>query len=135
MTTNYNVTKYGISEQLQEVFVKGDPLIIQKGLKNIKIERFKVPNKNDEFTLLNKLQIFKIASIINNQLFLQYPTLKIIYDYFIGVTKLLLFLELPVNWVTTSGLNITQEYLKFKIYKVSVSLSGKSKTLMFKKSY
>ena len=47
--------------------------------------------------------INKIAEIIYDTIFKEYPTLSFIYNYFIEMSRLLAKLDLPVNWVTPNG--------------------------------
>lgn len=56
-------------------------------------------------------EILKIAQIINEQVFIIFPSLNDIYSYLIDITKLMIKLDIPVNWITPAGLKITQHYL------------------------
>ena len=44
-----------------------------------------------------KKYINKIAQIIYNEIFEMYPSLKIIYNYFINISKLMIKLDIPIT--------------------------------------
>jgi len=48
------------------------------------------------------------------------------------MAKLLNKLNLPVIWITPSGLELTQNYNSFKKSKLAITLGGKTKTLVLK---
>jgi DNA-directed RNA polymerase len=114
MTKVYNVTKYGISNQLQSIFKMNNeedfanefyhkPLYeIQKDT----LDSFKSNKNNTKYYCLakdgkkielSKRDIYKIASVINEQIFVVFPSLNIIYNYFIELAKLAVKLELPLT--------------------------------------
>lgn len=137
MTKVYNVTNYGIAYQLENKF---DKIVETKSFlgKNGKEKTFqdisyKVPNKYGEFTIVKMKHIFKIATIINDQIFVAFPSLKNIYDYFINITKIIVKIGVPMVWFTPTGLEIHQNYLESERYEVSVSLGGRTKTLSLMK--
>ena len=78
MTKVYNVTNYGVAEQLAEQVEKIE------NAEN-KTVLYKVPTKNG-FVELNKNDLRVIARIINDQIFLFFPSLKSIYDYFMAIS-------------------------------------------------
>jgi len=78
------------------------------------------------------VDISKIAEIIYSTIFKEYPGLNIIYNYLINMAKLLNKLNLPVIWITPSGLELTQNYNSFKKSKLAITLGGKTKTLVLK---
>ena len=41
-------------------------------------------------------------------------------------------LEIPMTWITPTGLKITQHYLKTKINKVSITIANKTNTLVLR---
>ena len=153
MTKIYNVTVFGISRQLQGIFlnIKNKDLenfedyFYNKPLKDIQkdLERdfeksiknnsvkFICPGIDGKNVILNRRDVFKIASIINDQIFVVFPSLNIIYNYFIDVAKLSLKLGIPLTWFTPSGLKITQKYFQTKKTKISVSIFGKNKKLVY----
>lgn len=151
MTKVYNVTKYGISRQLQAI-LKGedvDLLILEEKEKvideisneleeniksNKKKTRFICPSNDGSNIYLNHKEIYKMAEIIDDQIFVVFPSLNSIYNYFIDVTKLTIKLDIPLNWITPSGLHITQRYLKMKKKVVSVNLFGKTKKFVIRKN-
>lgn len=123
MTKVYNVSIIGIKDQLISDFKK-----VKIG---VKTNRYEAPGKNGP-VLVNNKEIFKIATIINNTIFDQFPSLKIIYDYFIEIVRIMLVLGIPLVWFTPSGLGITQSYSQSKIHKVSINIRGKSKKMVLR---
>lgn len=121
MTKTYNVTLYGVNEQLKDKFRVGKSKI------------FKVSsiNKGEMITLINP-DIMKIAEIINKSIFIKYKGLNFIYNYFIEMAKLKSKLNLPLVWLTASGLLLTQKYYKSKETKISLTLGGKTKKLVLR---
>ena len=86
MTKVYNVTTVGIANQLEESF---EILNIDKQ------KLVKVPTTNGNFLVyLTRKELFQIAKLINEQIFILFPSLNYIYTYFINVSKLLLKLKL-----------------------------------------
>jgi DNA-directed RNA polymerase len=53
--------------------------------------------------------------------------LEFIYKYFINMTKLFNKLEIPVIWLTPSGLEIVQKYYRSKQNKVAINFAGRTK--------
>jgi DNA-directed RNA polymerase, mitochondrial len=124
LTKVYNVSLIGIAEQLRKSF-------LEKKI-NKKQSVFLVPGKND-FVQLSYAEVYKLAEIINNQIFTILPSLKNIYEYFLKITKLMVYFNVPVVWFTPSGLKITQYYNLSKANKVSISYIGKTKTITYRK--
>ena len=121
MTKTYNVTLYGVNEQLKDKFRVGKSKI------------FKVSSINKgEFITLRKPDIMKIAEIINKSIFIKYKGLNFIYNYFIEMAKLKSKLNLPIVWLTASGLLLTQKYYQSKETKISLTLAGKTKKLVIR---
>ena len=156
MTKVYNVTNYGIEKQLEsklekiEVDVKDDLQENKKSLKSVvihdqvylealgkksKITYFKVPAKNKKgYVLVTRKELFKIAEIINERVFFLFPSLKYIYDYLISISKLMIKLQIPLNWFTPNGIKVTQSYMKTEAKRVSIKLGQKSKVLVVRKT-
>ena len=121
MTKTYNVTLFGVKEQLINKFKIGKSKI------------FKVSSINKgELITLRIPDILKIAEIINNSIFIKYKGLNFIYNYFIEMAKLKSKLKLPIVWLTASGLLLTQMYYKSKETKISLTLAGKTKKLVLR---
>ena len=129
MTTTYRVTNFGIRNQLIEnlksitIYVENNKTLIKK---------YEVPSK-DGLILLDPKEILIIAKVIKDTLFVQFPSLLIIYNYFEKISNLMMKLQLPMNWITPAGLNITQLYKSSVAHKVSFSLNKKSKTVIVRK--
>ena len=158
MTKVYNVTAYGIAQQLksklenisQNLSKNGfnlekiktiinfnsssleiEKIILSEISKNLvknKYEFYIAPsNINSSIVLLSKSEIFKIATIINEQIFVLYPSLNNIYNYFIDTAKLIIDLGIPLSWITPTGMKITQNYLKSKQTTISIRFAGRTR--------
>jgi hypothetical protein len=99
MTKVYNVSKYGIAKQIESKLESKEVDTIEqitsdliKSLKrNKKLTIYFAPGKDSTPVLLNKTEIFKIAEIINNQIFVIFPSLNNIYSYFIETAKIMVW--------------------------------------------
>lgn len=157
MTKIYNVTIFGMKEQLKSNFEKS---ILNTGssifnpnssildfttqleqqlpkIENVEGENkkifYKAPCKNG-FVYLSNRDIYKIAQIINDKIFILFPSLKEIYDYLIQISKFLTISKLPLTWTTPAGLQITQHYLKSDVYKTSIKSGQVGKTIVLRKT-
>lgn len=122
MTKVYNVSVKGIAQQLKSKFIP----------KKVNKETYYLAPGKEGPINLTYLEIFKIAQIIDEQIFLSLPSLKEIYEYLKNVIKLMLKLNIPITWFTPSGLKITQFYNISKQNKVSIKFSGSSKTVVLR---
>lgn len=78
---------------------------------------FKVPSFNEsEMLLLNYKEVFKLAQIIHESLFIKYLALKQLFEYFVSICLAFTKLDIPIIWYPPSGLTITQRYLKKNSY-------------------
>jgi DNA-dependent RNA polymerase len=91
-----------------------------------------VPGINGKLVFLSISEIREIAKIINHQIFLLFPSLNYIYEYFLNISKLMTKLGIPISWVTPAGLNITQDYLKSKRISISTFNRGRTKKMVLK---
>ena len=123
MTKTYNVTMFGIINQLKSKLPK-----IKK--QNTTFYIVKDSYCND--IILSHNDLVLIAKIVNSILFEKYESLKLIYDYFISVSKILVKVGIPLTWITPSGIILTQNYLLSKITKTSISVGGKAKTIVLR---
>ena len=73
-----------------------------------------------------------MAQIINEQIFIVYPSLNEIYSYFVDIAKIMVNLGIPISWMTPAGLNITQHYLKSKQTVISTKLFNKTKKMVLR---
>lgn len=141
MTKVYNVTKFGMSRQLQDV-LKDEEKDDKTPIENIKIKLEEIMNSNKKKPIfickgndgkkveLSKRDIYKMAEIINEQIFVVFPALNNIYNYFIDIAKLTSKLDIPLYWVTPNGLKITQRYLRKKKKVISVNLFSITKKVV-----
>ena len=153
MTKLYNVTIYGMKEQFKSKFDKiklnennenNLSLIADYEIASAFASNFdKVIKKNtvlykapgiDGYVLLSSKDLYQIAKIINDTIFLLFPSLKLIYDYLIGMSDLLTKAKLPITWSAPSGLQITQNYLKTEVHKASIKSGNVAKTIVMRQS-
>jgi DNA-directed RNA polymerase len=150
MTKVYNVSKYGISKQLESRFKSNNnysdselekiSLDLIKSLQKNKLNKnkkendyfFRAPGKNNRAVILNQTDIFKIANIINEQIFVVYPSLNNIYSYFLEMAKIMIKLGTPITWITPAGMKITQNYLKSKQSVIATKLFNVTKKMVIK---
>ena len=118
MTKNYNVSVIGIADQLRSSFKKCGNLYL-------------VPTK-DSFVSLNYYEVFALAQIIEEQIFKSLPSLKIIYDYFKNIIKFHSLFNIPVIWITPSGIKITQFYNISAQNKVSIRFANKTNKVVLR---
>lgn len=135
MTLNYNVSVFGMKEQLynslkvtksiteNEVFSANE-----QNLKIKEVTKIIGKTKDKKEIELSNRDLIKIAMIIKENIFIHYPALKAIYDYFLEVAMFMKKLELPVQWVTPTGAEITQKYTKKEKIKLRIYLHKKTKT-------
>lgn len=146
MTKVYNVSKYGMAKQLENKFKSTDYSDLDdiskeliKSLKKNKLNRnnnndtyFRAPGIDNKPVFLSRKDIFIIANIINDQIFVVYPSLNNIYSYFLEISKLMIRLGTPITWITPTGIRITQHYLKSKQSVISTKLFNKTKKMVIK---
>lgn len=70
--------------------------------------------------------------IIHDQVFISFPSLKEVYDYFINITKVLTKLNIPLTWFTPSGLILTQHYNRSEIETASFRMGDKIRSMVLK---
>lgn len=144
MTKTYNVTVYGMKEQIKnnlKLINKED--FIEEKIYNALKDNFKfksgiyiAPSKFEEEknVHLNEFDIMKIAQILNEIIFVEYPSLGEVYNFFIEMAKLTSILNIPLTWITPSNLKITQKYLKTNVSSKTVKLFGQTRELIIRTS-
>jgi len=132
MTKLYNSTSFGMSQQLKSNLIKKKSELQnnENGVKKLRL-KYEAPGKNGP-VILNNLEIFKMGEIIHEQIFHLYPSLKSIYSYFIDMVKLMIILNIPVVWITPSGLKITQSYSRSTLNKVAINMGGKTRSMILR---
>ena len=132
MTKVYNVSITGVFEQLATNFKKVPvKFYLIKEDKWVDANDYLAPSR-DGFIQLNRLQVYAIAQIIYDQIFTQLPSLKPIFNYLQSIVKLCLKFNVPLTWITPSGISITQEYLASTPKKVSISLGKKTRSAVLR---
>jgi len=95
MTKSYNVTTYGITEQLKSKLEKVQKVIIVKD-KEKTVYDYLVPTKKGNIQL-DMYEIERLADIINNNIFNQFPKLHSIYNYITRLSKIYMRLNIPIS--------------------------------------
>lgn len=139
MTQNYNVSIFGMKQQLFEIFkVKDNTNNVdttynsEYNLKTRKTDKIIGFSKEGANILLTHKDLIRISMIIKEVIFINYPVLKEIYDYFLKIADINQRLQLPVQWITPAGAVITQEYKKRTSSKVRVFIHNKTKVNIIK---
>jgi len=102
MTKVYNISLIGISSYLRsklEHFSKVTEIIDSDLKNNLKKTQdfFICPGKDGIPVNLTYRDVYKIATIINEQIFVLYPSLNKIYDYLLEITKLIINIGIPLT--------------------------------------
>lgn len=132
MTKSYNVTTFGITEQLKSKLEKVPKTITHKE-KEIVVYDYKVPTKENGYVLLNMIEVEKLADVINNNIFNQFPILHSIYNYLTSLAKIYMKTGIPISWSTPNGLELVQGYNSSKIQKIKINFLGKNRTAVLRK--
>jgi DNA-directed RNA polymerase len=127
MTISYGVTPKGIANQLLEDHFKFSGKINNKSIY--------IPKNEDYNNIeLYKNEINKLSEIIYNLLFKVHPLLDELINYFNNMVKLLNKFNLPIVWITSLGLYITQQYPNFIKYDIINSILSQRKKVTLRKS-
>ncbi len=156
MTKPYNASIFGMTQQLAnsfEITEKAKELLKQKiflknkinsdfndqtkSLVNSEADSFDpyiyiAPAFNNEKVLLSKKDLYLIAKIVDNQVFMMFPALKEIYNYLLNISKVLRDLNIPITWFTPAGIKITQHYLKEESHNYYMRSGNTRKTIILR---
>ena len=136
MTLNYNVSVFGMKEQLYnklKVETKIDNLNSENEYNKKSITKIIGHTKDNRPIQLTNRDLIQIAIIIKDVIFIEYPALKMVYDYFIEVSILMKNLRLPIEWVTPTGAVVTQNYVQREKTKLTIRSNKKVKTIVLYK--
>ncbi len=87
------------------------------------------PGKNGK-VIVTGSDIYQIAKIINNVIFDHFPSLDKLYSYFTEMVRAISKLELPVSWMTPTGIIVIQHYTLSESHKVSLSFKNRKKSVI-----
>jgi len=121
MNIPYNLYLTGMGEQLIEHFYK------KWEIKKILIKIPAELTRNNEPLFLSSSQYGNMCKIIYIVLTQELPSLKNLTDYFKEIITLLNKLDLPVTWITPSGLKIKYSQIKLKSIKTKTKLISNSR--------
>ena len=141
MTQNYNVSIFGMKEQLlnslkvKEFNTNGSEANLLKNVnEDYPVQLKKNPviiigynrDKTKEIKL-NQKDLIKMAMIIKQVIFLEFPALQAVYEYFINIARVMKLLNLTLQWISPTGAIITQNYKKRKKSRLRVFIHNRSK--------
>ena len=116
MTIPYNISLYGVKEQMKEHF---------SVYKEQNKKMYKVPKElthNNECLYLYPSEVSKLGEIVYNGLIDNLPSLKLLNKYLDDLITILLKLNSPIIWITPAGLKISLSNIKFKKERTTSSL-------------
>lgn len=131
MTQNYNVSIFGMKDQLLNSLKVPVPY---KEDSHIKENKYKILGKshNGEIIELTNKDLIKIAMIIKNVIYSEFPVLQEIYNYFISLAEIMQYLKLSFKWLTPTGAIITQDYKKSIATKLRLNMDKQIKVKVLK---
>lgn len=138
MTKTYNVSAWGMKDHLKSILDIQENTITYKdknGNEKKKINNLYYVKATNElgYVLLDQKQLLKLATIIDNNIFNNYPILNSVYIFLTQLANIMIKLELPITWATPLGLQILQHYNLSTIQKVTINFLGKSKNTVLRK--
>lgn len=140
MTKTYNASIPGMVEQIKDKLIKKtekykweikDLELNKDGLKPKTKTTYITPGI-DGTVELTEADIYKIATILNQQIFVAFPSLKSIYDYLLSIVRLMIKANIPLTWFIPKGAKILQSYSNSVAYKVPLTFRGKSKSVILR---
>lgn len=137
MTKTYNVTLKGMAGQLVKVSLKTMWKKEFDEKTQTEYNKFYIVlpyEGSDKEILLSYKDIFKIAEIIEKNIFSKYTALEKVYTYFKDICKVMNSLNLPVTWFTPAGTVVTQQYFKTNENKLSYYYGGKAKVMILREN-
>lgn len=131
---NIPQTLESITSKLEDQLEKKELIIQKKGKNTLKEIYYKAPADNKlGYILLTKKDLFEIARVIHDQVFISFPSLKEVYEYLVNITKILTKLNIPVTWFTPAGMILTQHYNKSEVERCSFRMGANIRTIVLKK--
>ena len=121
MTIPYNITSYGISEHIKEKCTE-----YRDGKKLYYLVDSKYVKNNQALSLHNK-DIISLSNLIYTSLLDNIPSLKLLNKYLDGWVDVMKELNLPIVWITPSGLKINLSIMKFNKVRTRSKLLDYSK--------
>jgi len=118
MTITYGVTKRGILDQLLS-----EHFYISGLVDNHYVYKAKEEDKLGDVGLTIK-DLDGLSGIIYNALFESHEVLNKFVIYFDSIVDMMNKLDLPIQWITPSGLKLTQRYTRFTTYDITTAIRG-----------
>ena len=131
MTSQYNISLSGLSDDLQKNFFK--PNFTQDNGKikvNFVLSDPKyIKDANNNTLIFTGKEFGVLASIIHKSLYDMIPTLRILVNYFNSMLGIINKLNSPVVWISPSGMKINLSPIKFEKRKTKAKFLEKSKPI------
>jgi len=64
-------------------------------------------------------------------MFIVFPALRVIYDYFMEMTRIMVKLNLPISWITPAWFRNYTRICFIKKHPISIGFGSKSKTMTY----
>ena len=112
MTIPYNITLFGVKEQFRNSFevYKDNNKVFYKVEPDF--------TKDNNVIYLLPKEVYTLGEIVYNGILNNLPSLRTLSEYLDLLLTILLKLDLPVIWITPSGLKISLSNLKFNKIKL-----------------
>lgn len=130
MTIPYTVSIYGIADHIISL---GEVIKEKIAENNITKVHYEFKDINNNIFVLNKSQIMIFASIIYKTILKEYPVLSTLFTYYNKMISLLLKYDLDIIWITPTGVEIHQNYIKLEDEKIRMFINRKTRNIIIKK--
>lgn len=144
MTKTYNASILGMAEQIKSKLIEKvenlqeDTNVVKWNAENttkeVKVRTIStyITPTVDGTIELEERDILVIATILNKEIFVAFPSLKSIYDYLLKIARLMIKLNIPLTWFIPKGAKITQNYNQSVVYKVPLTFGEENKSLILR---
>ena len=97
------------------------------------ITMYKFPALNNSgFTLLNDSMLYKLSSVISDNVFSYFPSINKVYHFLTKWVALMIKLNLPIKWITPLGLEVVQSYNKSSRSNITINFLGKRRKIIIR---
>jgi hypothetical protein len=115
-TIPYNISGYGVKEQMREFFKE----YRENNKLYFKVET--VNSKQNKVLYLLPSDVNKLGTIIYETILSKIPSLRLLNEYLDSLLEILSVLDKPIIWITPSGLKISLSNIKYESIRTSSSL-------------
>nr|YP_007475379.1 hypothetical protein H911_mgp25 [Microbotryum lychnidis-dioicae]YP_007475389.1 hypothetical protein H911_mgp15 [Microbotryum lychnidis-dioicae]AGE14593.1 hypothetical protein [Microbotryum lychnidis-dioicae]AGE14603.1 hypothetical protein [Microbotryum lychnidis-dioicae] len=107
ITINYNISRIGVKEQLQDQFTR---------LFEDKIPYYKIPEnrtKDGKVMSLSPVELWELSSVVYTT-FKNLPAYKDLINYLDSINNIMNELNRPLTWITPKGIKIYANYRTYE---------------------